>query len=96
MRNLNKVCNKEIEEPTGQETIREREKKYKKERMCALSSIWDQPINREKKNMLSKGKEIRTYGNRHLDWTPLRTLIDVGSRSRPLVGLYGKKENCCL
>ena len=75
MRNLNKVCNKEIEEPTGQETIREREKKYKKERMCALSSIWDQPINREKKNMLSKGKEIRTYGNRHLDWTPFRTLL---------------------
>ena len=59
MRNLNKVCNKEIEEPTGQQTIREREKKYKKERMCALSSIWDQPINREKKEHALEGKRNR-------------------------------------
>jgi hypothetical protein len=49
-------------------------------------------INMKKKNMLSNGKEIGTYGNRHPDWTPLRTWINVGSRSRPPVGLYGKKK----
>ena len=56
MRNLNKVCNKEIEEPTGQQTIREREKKYKKrENVCSL--LYMGPANKQgKKEHALEGK----------------------------------------
>ena len=143
MRNLNRVCNEEIEEPTGQETIREREKKYKKERTCALSSRWDQPINREKKEHALEGKRNRNLRKQasgldsvpYIDrcrlsfpssrwslrqkgkllfiiillgiefysffpiWIWIRNwvfTILTSSWKASLVGLYGKKENCCL
>ena len=59
MRNLNRVCNEEIEEPTGQETIREREKKYKKrENVCSL--LYMGPANKQgKKEHALEGKRNR-------------------------------------